>query len=968
MDDLHPSALHAAAARRRDAVGGHPVLDLQRMMGNANVAATMQDDEQSPVHEVIGSGGGRQLEPEVRADMKARLGHDFSHVRVHDDSRAHESATAVNAHAYTVGSDIVFQRGGYNPATPEGKLTLAHELTHVIQQSEGPVDGTEAAGAIRISEPRDRFELEAAANAEKAVSGPAPAAPSTVNSVADVQRDQVGRWSSSDRGPSERPPEAVVRRAPAPDLAEILSGPRGLNERGVLNMQRLAGNRSTTAVLQRQLGGAPRDTKHPENFPTYEGWLSTFETLPTFPSDEGFDDKKRPVSFDVLGDVAASSDPSAAPGGIVPDPIDPRPGDKFVSHPTDKWVRANLPEELRQTAYRLPADCADIAVILRHVWLFSHHRSEQYRGFIVGFLAGESGHARSKRVHRDIKGIKTKNVSMMVNPYADAEGRPLRSIVALTPLLHPGDILVWAHHAGPDLEPPDPTRRRSGGHTQTIVSITRTGGTITKIVTLQGNQPLPKERGENLRYTPGRRIERRDLDNPTDLTVPGTGDRVWDFGDRHTTLVVAGPPKSGERPAMKEHGRLVLHLADWLPAIAAAPRDRLEGVFEASMREAQAMVERGDLPSEVEGEARSLGQAARVRLARLDAQLAKTHKLPNPATGEGIRATLSVLRTGQGSTAAAAVAKVFTAVSAAFEATVPEPGWSNVGASDPNVGERLIGHIRRIPLEGLPGGSGQAIVAMPTGITGGPQSVDVLLHFHGTNVGYKAARDITLDQIEAQLEGSKRRMLAVLPQGSASADFGPFDADSYLDAVFTTLHSMKIWSSTPHRGSVVLAGHSAGGKVAADLMIGGSISSASELALFDGINGPHELQAIETWVGAQLDSAAAKLRVPVVKGDKTKEDEVLKAVVRLRAYHSGSAAGRATREIRDWPGLHRTLRATIEQWFDSHGSQISPHAASELRAHFQVIATGQRDHNRMVGGQSRPGSGTGALQDALTTR
>ncbi|MGH3813680.1 MAG: hypothetical protein ACRDUV_14705 [Pseudonocardiaceae bacterium] len=636
-------------------------------------------------------------------------------------------------------------------------------------------------------------------------------------------------------------------------------------------------------------------------------------------------------------------------------------------------MRANLPEELRQTAYRLPADCADIAVILRHVWLFAHHRSERYGRFVVGFVAGESDRARSARVGRDIAGIDTPQVPTMVNPYADAAGRPLRSVAALAPLLHPGDILLWAHHAGPELEPPDPTRPRSGGHTQTIVSITRTGGTITRIATLQGNQPLPKESGENLRRTPGRRIEARDLINPQDLTVAGRGRRppeqVWDFGDGHTTLVVAGPPKSGERPAAKkEHGKLVRHLADWLPAIAAAPRDRLEGVFEASMREAQAMLERGDPPSEVEGEARSLGRATRVRLAALDAQLAKTHKPPNPATGEGIRATLSVLRSGQGSTAAAAVAKVFTAVSAAFEATVPQPGWSNAGASGLNVGERLVGHVRRIPLEGLPGATGQAIVALPARITGGPQPVDVLLHFHGRNTGYKAGRDITIDQIEAQLEGSNRRMLAVLPQGSARADFGPFDANTYLTAVFTTLSSMQIWSPAPPRGSVVLTGHSGGGKVAADLTTSGSTPGASELALFDGINGPNELAAIETWVRAQLDSAAAKLRVPPVKGTAPKEDAVLSTVVRLRAFHSGSATARPTRKKLDYPGLHATLRATIAQWFDSHNAELSPHAASELRARFEVIATGQRDHNRIVSGQSRPDSGTGALQDALTTR
>jgi len=222
-------------------------LDLQRITGNAAVAAALQDDEQSPVHEVLGLRRGRLLEPEVRADMKARLGHDFSHVRVHDDSGAHESATAVNAHAYTVGSDIVFQKGAYDPATPEGKLTLAHELTHVVQQSQGPVDGSEGPGGIRISGPGDRFEREAAANAENAVSTPAPA----VSSAADVQRDPVGRRYLPDGGFSQRPAEAVARR----HLGGLPGGLRGL--------QRTVGNRATAAVLQRQANKPQPSPKAP---------------------------------------------------------------------------------------------------------------------------------------------------------------------------------------------------------------------------------------------------------------------------------------------------------------------------------------------------------------------------------------------------------------------------------------------------------------------------------------------------------------------------------------------------------------------------------------------------------------------------------------------------------------------------------------------------------------------------------
>ena len=95
----------AAAAGRWDVVGADGILDLQRSVGNQGVTAAVQDEEPSPVHDVISSGGGQPLDPGVRADMEARLGHDFGDVRVHHDARAEDSAKAVNAHAYTVGPE-----------------------------------------------------------------------------------------------------------------------------------------------------------------------------------------------------------------------------------------------------------------------------------------------------------------------------------------------------------------------------------------------------------------------------------------------------------------------------------------------------------------------------------------------------------------------------------------------------------------------------------------------------------------------------------------------------------------------------------------------------------------------------------------------------------------------------------------------------------------------------------------------
>jgi len=85
------------------------------------------------VREVIDSPG-RPLDAATRAFMEPRFGHDFSRVRVHTDARAGESAHAVEAKAYTVGTEIVFGVGRYAPHSSDGRRLLAHELTHVVQQ------------------------------------------------------------------------------------------------------------------------------------------------------------------------------------------------------------------------------------------------------------------------------------------------------------------------------------------------------------------------------------------------------------------------------------------------------------------------------------------------------------------------------------------------------------------------------------------------------------------------------------------------------------------------------------------------------------------------------------------------------------------------------------------------------------------------------------------------------------------
>ena len=188
-----PAVLYrAAAAGRTDVVGPRGLLALQRAVGNSGVRG-LADEERSPVLDVVSSGGGQPLEEPVRADMEGRLGHSFADVRVHTGEAAHNSAAAVNAHAYTVGSNIVFQRDKYDPGTDGGRTMLAHELTHVVQQRSGPVDGTATGAGVRISDPSDRFEREAAATAERAMSAPSvPATAQRLAAGAVVQRAAEG--------------------------------------------------------------------------------------------------------------------------------------------------------------------------------------------------------------------------------------------------------------------------------------------------------------------------------------------------------------------------------------------------------------------------------------------------------------------------------------------------------------------------------------------------------------------------------------------------------------------------------------------------------------------------------------------------------------------------------------------------------------------------------------------------------
>ncbi|MBC3982208.1 DUF4157 domain-containing protein [Streptomyces sp. AC536] len=193
-----PHVLRAAVAGRTDVLGRAGMATLQRAVGNSAARTLVQrgaageteateepvEQPRSSVHDVVSSGGGQALDPETRTDMETRLGADFSDVRVHTDAAAHDSAKEVGAHAYTVGNNVVFQRDAYDTSSRQGRTMLAHELTHVVQQRSGPVDGAEAPGGIRVSDPGDRFEQEAASTAERVMAEPPAPTPQPTESAA----------------------------------------------------------------------------------------------------------------------------------------------------------------------------------------------------------------------------------------------------------------------------------------------------------------------------------------------------------------------------------------------------------------------------------------------------------------------------------------------------------------------------------------------------------------------------------------------------------------------------------------------------------------------------------------------------------------------------------------------------------------------------------------------------------------
>lgn len=169
--------------------GRHPLLQLQRQYGNRYVQRVVArvlrlEDDCNGVRDVEGAiestrGGGQSLDRDVQAQMGRALNADFSSVRVHANAQADGLNRSLEARAFTVGQDVYFRQGEYDPGSSTGRELLAHELTHVVQQDPGKVraksddEGSQTGSApgsaagpgpqtkLSVSQPGDQYEQEA---------------------------------------------------------------------------------------------------------------------------------------------------------------------------------------------------------------------------------------------------------------------------------------------------------------------------------------------------------------------------------------------------------------------------------------------------------------------------------------------------------------------------------------------------------------------------------------------------------------------------------------------------------------------------------------------------------------------------------------------------------------------------------------------------------------------------------------
>jgi hypothetical protein len=282
---------------------------------------------------------GTALEPGVQAVMQERLDQDFSHVRVHTDSAAAETAREVGAQAYTVGEHIAFDTGRYAPSVDAGRRLLAHELTHVTQQRAGLLRQAAEPGAAEDELEREARSGERAAVEERRAGSDYADEPILGGDLPHPSDEELAELiGASAEGESEatevgQPEESAATTPAAPGLLAIpAAGGRARRPRRVAQKDKPKEKR-IVVDLDKQTATALEDGKPVKTMPISSGKPGHVTTKGHFKIYEKDKDHKS-STYGKCGSKSGKRDVSGGAGSC-------KKGEKYEGAPMPYFQRFN---------------------------------------------------------------------------------------------------------------------------------------------------------------------------------------------------------------------------------------------------------------------------------------------------------------------------------------------------------------------------------------------------------------------------------------------------------------------------------------------------------------------------------------------------------------------------------------------------------------------------------------------------
>ena len=161
--DTESAASPTGMAGLHRAIGNQAV---QRLIAQRRGDGPTELDEDTAGHIDRARSGGQSLDRSTQEEMGQAMGYDLSGVRVHTSPEADDLSHQLGAKAFTTGQEVFFREGAYDPGSTAGRELIAHELTHVVQQGTGQVQG---GSRMTVNAPGDVHEQQADASARAAM-------------------------------------------------------------------------------------------------------------------------------------------------------------------------------------------------------------------------------------------------------------------------------------------------------------------------------------------------------------------------------------------------------------------------------------------------------------------------------------------------------------------------------------------------------------------------------------------------------------------------------------------------------------------------------------------------------------------------------------------------------------------------------------------------------------------------------